>query len=370
MEISDSGNATGLVDSKNIFAQRRERLRPLLWKKNLDALLVSNAANRFYLSGFELHDPQPNESAGMLVITASGEDWLATDSRYAIAAEKLWDKNRIFIYGGGGATGIGGLLKKLASIAGFECKNVSVDFARKLRNTAYLVPADGLVEKLRIIKDESEIKALRASFALNHKMFDMLAQNANSFAGREEKEISWIVEKFFRENGAQELAFATIAAVGRNGAQPHAVPGADKLDMEMPLLVDAGCRVDNYCSDQTRTLWVGEKPEPVFEKTLGLVRDAQKAALDMMAPGVKCSDVYVAARAVFEKAGVAKFFNHGLGHGVGLETHEEPRLSPHCNTVLKAGMVVTVEPGLYYPEWGGARWEHTVLVEAGGVEIL
>lgn len=370
MEVSDCGNATGLVDSKNVFAQRRERLRPLLRRKNLDALLVSNAANRFYLSGFELHDPQPNESAGMLVISASGEDWLATDSRYAIAAEKLWDKNRIYIYGGGGAAGIGGLLKKLASAAGFESKNVSVDFARKLQDTAALVQADGLVEKLRIIKDDAEIKALRASFALNHEMFAMLARNAMSFVGLAEKEISWLVEKFFREHGAQELAFATIAATGSNGAQPHALPGGDRLDMEMPLLVDAGCRVDNYCSDQTRSLWIGDRPSPEFEKTLRLVREAQKAALDMMAPGVKCSDAYAAAREVFEKAGVAKFFNHGLGHGVGLETHEAPSLSPRCHTVLKEGMVVTVEPGLYYPEWGGVRWEHTVLVESGGVAIL
>ena len=239
-----------------IYAARRERLRRAMRARGLDALLVSQAANRFYLSGFELHDPQCNESAGRLE------------------------------------------------------------------------------------------------------------------PGRTEKELSWAIERFFRENGAEELAFANIVAGGRNAALPHAIPGEDAVTENCLVLIDVGCRVDAYCSDQTRTFWAGDAPAPEFRRTLALVREAQEAALKKMRPGLSLREVYALARAVFEKAGVAEAFTHGLGHGVGLETHEAPSLSPRAEGVLEPGMVVTVEPGLYYSAWGGVRWEYTVLVEEGGVRIL
>jgi Xaa-Pro aminopeptidase len=169
------------------------------------------------------------------------------------------------------------------------------------------------------------------------------------------------------------LAFPVIAAVGKNAALPHAVPGDEALGETGLLLVDAGCRVDNYCSDQTRTFWIGGKSGGMYERfarACDLTRRAQQAALAVMRPGVTCRDVHAAARAVFEKAGVAEAFTHGLGHGVGLETHEAPSLNPGSGRPLETGMVVTVEPGLYYPEWGGVRLEYTVVVEEDGVRIL
>ena len=356
---------------KQTYAARRENLRRAMRARGLDALLVSHAANRYYLSGFELHDPQCNESAGRLVITADGRDWLATDARYADAAARLWDAESIFIYGGDGVEDLYALLRRCGGRVGLEASSVSLAFVRALSQTGpglCLEAADGLVEDLRLIKDADEIAALEKSFALNHKMLHWVAGELTP--GRSESDLSWAIERFFRENGASELAFANIVAVGKNAALPHAVPGTDQITENCPVLIDVGCRVDAYCSDQTRTFWVGEAPTPDFSRTLELTRAAQEAALKAMRPGLPLAEAYALARNVFVQAGVAQAFTHGLGHGVGLETHEAPSLSPRANGVLNPGMTVTVEPGLYYPQWGGVRWEYTVLVEEDGVRIL
>ncbi|CAK7005538.1 MAG: putative peptidase [Desulfovibrio sp.] len=356
---------------KQIYAARREKLRRAMRRRGLDALLVSQAANRFYLSGFELHDPQYNESAGRLVITADGRDWLATDPRYLDAAVRLWDPERVFIYGGYAAKDIYRLLRDCGGRIGIEAQGTSLAFARDLSAAGpglYCEAADGLVEHLRRIKEPCEVAALEKSFALNHKLLQWIEGQLEP--GRSESQVSWLIEKFFRENGASELAFANIVAVGCNAALPHAIPGDDPVVDNCPVLVDIGCRVDNYCSDQTRTFWVGQAPTDEFRRTYDLVRQAQTAAIESMRPGQPLRDAYGHARAVFEKAGTADAFTHGLGHGVGLETHEAPSLSPRAEGLLEPGMVVTVEPGLYYRQWGGVRWEYTVLVEEDGVRIL
>ena len=216
---------------------------------------------------------------------------------------------------------------------------------------------------------EDEIKALERSFALNHAMLRWLEESQLQ-PGRSEAELAWAIEKYFRDNGASELAFPSIVAVDQNAALPHAIPGEKKLPDNGLVLVDVGCRVDGYCSDQTRTFWVGDAPHKEFRETMKLVRDAQQAALDKMRPGLPLHEAYTLARGVFEKAGVEAWFTHGLGHGVGLETHEAPSLGRRGDKVLQEGMVVTVEPGLYYPQWGGIRWEYTVLITADGNRIL
>lgn len=356
---------------KQIYAARREELRRAMRRRGLDALLVSQAANRFYLSGFELHDPQYNESAGRLVITADGRDWLATDPRYLDAAVRLWDAERVFIYGGYAAKDIYRLLRDCGGRIGIEAQGTSLAFARDLSAAGpglYCEAADGLVEHLRRIKEPCEVAALEKSFALNHKLLQWVEGQLEP--GRTESQVSWLIEKFFRENGASELAFANIVAVGCNAALPHAIPGDEPVVDNCPVLVDIGCRVDDYCSDQTRTFWVGQQPTDAFRRTYDLVRQAQTAAIESMRPGQPLRDAYGHARAVFEKAGTADAFTHGLGHGVGLETHEAPSLSPRAEGLLEPGMVVTVEPGLYYRQWGGVRWEYTVLVEEDGVRIL
>lgn len=361
------------MDRTNIFEMRRERVRELMQAQNFEALLISLPANRYYLSGFELHDPQPNESSGYLLLTLKGDDKLYTDSRYLDAARRLWAEDNIRIYPS--------LSKAAETInhdligivgagryVGFEAKVMPVAFFENFALGLTVKPADGIVETLRVIKDASEIELMRLSAKLNHKLMEHVPNLLTP--GRSEQEIAWDIEQFFRNGGASENAFAPIVAVGPNGALPHAIPGDGKVLAECPVLIDVGARLNDYNSDQTRSFWVGENPTADFSKALAQVREAQSLAIQMIRPGRSCSDVYFAAKNYLDKQGVGRYFTHGLGHGVGLETHEAPSLSSRSFQTLEPGMIVTVEPGLYYPEWGGIRWEYMVLVTEDGCEVL
>ncbi len=275
----------------------------------------------------------------------------------------------MFIYSGKRHEDIIGFLKGsgLERLA-FEPKAMSLFDHEKLNGAVNLSPRDNLVEKLRIIKDKTEMELIRASCALNHNVFRQIQSRLEP--GRTEAEVAWEIEKMFRDNGASESAFSPIVGVGPNAALPHAIPGETTLRENDLVLIDVGGRLDNYCSDQTRTFWVGENPSDRFLTVREQVKGAQKAALDMMRPGVTFEQAYQAARKHFEQFGVESRFTHSLGHGVGLETHEPPSLGPTAEGKLKAGMVVTVEPGLYYPDWGGVRWEFMVLITEDGVEVL
>ncbi len=350
------------------YEERRERLRVLMREHGLDSLLISHEANRYYLSGFELKDPQKNESSGYLVIRKDGRDWLCTDPRYRDAAARLWDEDHIFIYSGRAATELNALLRGLGGTIGFEARSVSLAFHDDLSDGLTLRRADGLVEKLRIIKEPEEVDRLRRACALNHQLMEWVPSVC--LPGRTEAQVAWDIEKFFRDNGASGLSFDSIVAVGPNAALPHAVPGETVLTDNCPILIDVGCRMDDYCSDQTRTLWVGDRPTKEFSDTMDQVRAAQDAAIAGMRPGMPVAEAHLLARNVFEQAGVERFFTHSLGHGIGLETHEAPGLSPRVDATLTPGMVVTVEPGLYYPSWGGVRWEYMVLITEDGVDVL
>ncbi len=354
-----------------IYAQRRENLREIMSGAGLSALLVILDANRYYLSGFELHDVQVDESAGCLLLQKSGEDWLFTDSRYLDTARRLWDESRISIYPSlaGAAEHINKFCKdKVSGSLGFEAKLMSVAFYNTFRHGLRLASGDGLVEKLRICKDANEIKRLDDSARLNHALMDWVPGVLTP--GRTEAEAAWDIERFFRERGATENAFAPIVAVGPNAALPHAIPGETRIVDNCPVLVDVGARLHDYNSDQTRTFWVGDKPSPEFARTMDQVREAQRRAIAGIRPGAACSEVYALARNYLDEQGVGRFFTHGLGHGVGLQTHEAPSLGPRSKQILAPGMIVTVEPGLYYPEWGGIRWEYMVLVTEDGCRVL
>lgn len=348
---------------------RREKLRALMDEKGIDALFISHEANRYYLSGFELHDGQKNEYAGYLLITKDGKDWLFTDSRYWDAAKRLWDESRIFIYRATAAASINAHIKQLGyKRVGFEARTIPYAFHKVFAEGLTCVEGDGLVEQLRVIKDAHEIECLKKACALNHKLMQWVPSVCRP--GRTERAVAWDIEKFFRDNGASELAFASIVAVGKNAALPHAIPGDTVITEECPVLIDVGCRLDDYCSDQTRTLWVGSNPTDEFKRTMEFVRTAQDASIAAMEPGMPAKEAHAVAANVFADAGVAEYFTHSLGHGVGLETHEAPSVNSRSDAVLQPGMVVTAEPGLYYPEWGGIRWEHMVLITEDGAERM
>ncbi|MDR1360602.1 MAG: aminopeptidase P family protein [Deltaproteobacteria bacterium] len=351
------------------FEQRREKARACMRKAGLAALVVSLDANRFYLSGFELHDPQANESAGCLALMADGADWLCTDGRFFDAARRIWDEQRIFIYRGQAMEQVNALLRnKARGIVGFEARQISVEAFDLLAPGLSLQRADGLVESLRLIKAPEEIRRLQASCLLNHKLMDHLP--AILLPGRSEAEVAWDIERFFRDNGAREAAFSGIVAVGANAALPHAEPGEDRIEENSGMLIDVGCRVEDYCSDQTRSFWVGDAPDKEWRRHLDLVQEAQALAIQGIRPGADLAGIYGLARKRLDEAGLGELFTHGLGHGIGLQTHEAPSLNPRAQGVLKAGMVVTVEPGLYVSGRSGVRWEHMVLVTEDGAVVL
>lgn len=352
-----------------LFAARRDRLRQTLASLGHEALLVSHAANRYYLSGFELHDPQCNESAGYLCVAADGRDSLFTDARYRDAALRLWPENDLCIYGAGRHAAITGYLRdRGVKTLAFETSGLSVDTHGRLAEHMPLTPAGMLVEPLRLRKDAGEIERMRRSAAINHAVMASLPDIL--LPGRTEGQAAWEIEKRFRDLGASELAFSPIVAVDANAALPHAIPGETVIADGCLVLVDVGGRAFDYCSDQTRTVWVGDTPPERFTTMLARVQAAQAAALDRLEPGMSFRQAYGLAREVFAREGVAEHFTHSLGHGIGLETHEGPSLNPSAEGLLEPGMIVTVEPGLYYPEWGGARWEHMALITERGCEIL
>ncbi len=353
-----------------IYSTRREKLKKKIVDEKLDALFISHAANRYYLSGFELHDSQCNESSGYLLITAKGEDYLLTDSRFFEVALTLFEEKNIVIYNSTHED-VRLFIKKIigGGKIGFEANTLSYNAFQKIFCDLNVEEADGLVEDLRLIKDEYEISAIEESLKLNHRLFDFVPSVLKN--GISEYEVAYQIEKFFRENGASELSFPSIVAKDRHAARPHHCPEKDSILTEnCHVLIDVGARYNNYCSDQTRTFWVGENVNPRFLNILEHVKNAQEEAILKIAPGVLCKEIHLAALKYFEKYDLNKFFTHSLGHGLGIEVHEEPRLSLRSNKILEPGMVVTVEPGLYFSDFGGVRWEHVVLITESGYKIL
>lgn len=351
------------------YKQRRDNLRQKLEQENLQALLISYPTNRFYLSGFELHDCQCNESSGHILIQKNGNDILFTDSRFLEVAKSLWKEENIIIYQNQIEDIRLYLKNSIKGKIGIEATIVSHNFYEQLSQGLELEPAEGLVEELRIIKDDKEIQALKQSVALNHKLFRWLPTIFKE--GMSEAEIAFKIEMFFRENGATENSFPPIVAINQNAARPHHLPSLEtKLVENCHVLIDVGARYNDYCSDQTRTFWFGEKIDPRFQEMLMQVQEAQAEAIKILAPDLPCCEAHLKAVEIFKKYGVEKAFTHSLGHGVGLDVHEEPRLSTRSKRLLKPNMIVTVEPGLYYPDYGGIRWEYMVRITENGNEIL
>jgi Xaa-Pro aminopeptidase len=358
----------------NIFQARTEKLRKKFTEHEIDALLVSIAENRLYLSGYTGEDTQFDESAGVLVITADNMI-LATDSRFTLQAEKEAPLFEIYQYEKGLAKELPGILKRLGiRRLGFESRRMSYFQHREMTRetsekglTVDFVPLDELVEPLRLQKDESEINHTRKALAIAETVFKEIT--AGLKPGMTEKEIAWEMEAKMRNAGADDLSFPTIIASGPNSALPHAVPTDRPIQKGEPILFDWGARVNGYCSDTSRTVVLGN-PDDTFLTVHETVRTAQERATAAIKPGADGKAVDEIARAHIENNGYKGKFGHGLGHGTGLAIHEGPRLSPLSTSILEPGMIVTVEPGIYIENWGGIRIENQVVVRDDGAQIL
>lgn len=353
---------------------RLAKLRHRLMECDVDTFLVLLEENRRYISGFTGEDGQFDESAGALFITQDKLK-LATDSRYELQAGQEAPTYDIFCYKKGLIKEISQILDKLGTQKlGFESERMSVAQYNELKEelesqelTIELVDLKEVVESQRLVKDASEIEATRKALDVAERVFRKVVQQLE--VGVTERAVAWAMEKGMRDEGAEALSFPTIVAFGANSALPHAVPGDRTLEPGQPVLFDWGARLDGYCSDTSRTVILGQ-PDDVFLKVHRTVLEAQNMAIEAIKAGVNSKDVDGIARNYIENAGYPEKFGHGLGHGTGLAIHELPRLSPIKEIRLEPGMLVTVEPGIYLPGWGGVRIENQVVVREDGAEVL
>ena len=358
----------------NIHEIRLEKLRKLLDKNEIDTLMVSTEANRFYLSGFTGEDTQFDESAGTLFITRT-KLILATDSRFEEQAAAEVPQSELYCYKKGLPGEIHNILSMLdTKHLGIEDRRISFYQYSKIRETLAdagldieLVPAGNMVESLRLIKQEDEIEATRRALCLAETVFENFLQTIS--CEMTEKQAAWAMEKGMREAGADRLSFPVIAASGPNSALPHAIPGDRKIHTDEPLLFDWGARLDAYCSDTSRTVILGHSNDQ-YRKIYRTVMEAQQKAIAALRPGIHANEVDKIARMHIDQTEFKGTFGHGLGHGTGIVVHEEPRLSPLCDTILRPGMIVTVEPGIYVAGWGGVRIENQVVIREDGCEVL
>jgi Xaa-Pro aminopeptidase len=304
-------------------------------------------------------------SNSAVLVEPDGSATLYADFRYARRAREVGEVE--FVETARGLlSAIGELLA--GRRIGFEQDHLPFAGYRALADAGVeLVPTSGVVESLRAVKDDAEIEIMRRAGALSDEIFEALTRER--FSGRTERDLAWWVERSFREAGAEGVSFGTVVAAGETGTSPHAVPGDIPIEEGVLVTVDAGCILDGYCSDCTRTFAVGDVPDRLAW-IHSLCLEAQLAGLDAVAPGVSGKDADAAAREIIDVASLGWAFGHGLGHGVGLQIHEGPVLRPESTDVLEAGNVVSVEPGIYLPGEGGVRIEDLVLVTADGAERL
>jgi len=346
--------------------KRREAVIKGFKADRVDALLVSSIPNVHYLTGFTGED-------STLLLTRE-RSIVLSDGRYRVQLEEECPDLEIHIRTVGQfmADAIAEVSAKLGiQRLGIEAGSFSVaefEELKEKRKTLELVPLNGKVEALRAIKDRDEIAAIREAIRFAERAFGMLRSGLRGEDS--EKDTADALEGYLRRCGASAASFPPIVAVGPRSALPHARPtAAMRIDQADFVLVDWGATGNPYKSDLTRVLVTG-KVTPKFEKVYRTVLEAQERAIAALRPGVSAGDVDAEARSIIEEAGFGRFFDHGLGHGLGLEVHEAPRLRKESNVTLQAGMVVTVEPGIYLPGWGGIRIEDDVLITPHGCEVL
>ena len=324
-----------------------------------DFLVVTKEENKYYLSMFS--------STSYELVIGREKNFLLTDFRYAEAAGELSELYEVVVTKPGYS--IREFLRDLNPRAvGLEFESVTMDYYAKLVNVlpeeTEVLPFDGIIEELRSVKDEQELACIAQAEKIGDQAFSYILGEIRP--GVTEKEIAWKLERQMRELGAEKLSFETIVVSGERSSLPHGHPGEKTIEKGDCVTMDFGCMYQGYCSDMTRTVAVGRVTEEQ-KKIYEIVLKAQVETCSAIRAGMKASDVDQVARSIIQAEGYGEFFGHGLGHGVGLEIHEAPTANPRSKEILKPGMLVTVEPGIYLPKKFGVRIEDLSYVTENGI---
>ncbi len=351
--------------SDSQYTARLARLRTLLAEQNLDALFVNQRENRRYLSGF-------TGSTGWLLVSAD-HALLATDFRYYEQVGLESPHVELVRLKRSPEEALQEMLARAgATHPAFESEYATyAEVQRWCEATPGVtwVPASGLVASLRAVKDPAELAAMRAAIRLADEAIGHARRLVRP--GMTERALAWEIESFMRTHGAEAASFEVIVAAGANASLPHARAGDSEIAPGQTIVVDMGARLNGYCSDLTRTWCLGEPAEPdKFWEVYNTVLQAQLAAQAAVVPGMTGREADAVARQVISAAGYGDHFGHGLGHGVGLAVHEEPRLAGSAHGPLPEGSIFSIEPGIYLPGWGGVRIEDLVLLTEKGAEVL
>ncbi|NIO18239.1 M24 family metallopeptidase [bacterium] len=365
--------------AKREMVERLERLREILKQKKLGGFLITVPSNLFYVSGFR--------TEGSLALVTGRKARMFLPQLLYEQGKKIVRNFEVIGFRDRLLQKLGKFLtdEKIRRL-GFEAGGVSIKSYKEMEKAfrrIRLVPLDGLVEGLRIIKTEEEVNLIRKSAQVCVAAFRFIKKRIK--IGMKERIIACQLEYFMKKRGAEKPSFEIIVASGENTAYPHYRTGERRIGSGDCLLIDMGCVYKGYCSDLTRPLFLNiitdNKREGLsgalpfefkgkYKKIYQVVREAQRAAIEKIRPGIRCSSIDSAARKVIERAGLGDYFIHRTGHGVGLDVHELPWVEENSKQVLRSGMVLTVEPGVYIPGFGGMRIEDMVLVTKKANEVL
>lgn len=353
------------VQSVGREATRRRvgRLRRLLGERGLDALLITSPNDILYLTGFV--------GEASVALVGPKKLWILSDFRFQEELEPLKAFATVIIRTGP----MGAAMAALVNDTGFKRVGVQSDVMTAAAKSTLakgvgarrLVDAPGLLSGLRAVKDEQELATIRAAIRVQERALALTLPTIKP--GQPEVEIAAQLEFECRRLGAEGMSFGTIVAANANGSRPHYRAGAAKTKQGGTLLIDWGARVGGYCSDMTRTFALG-RWSPRMREVYRIVLEAHEAGVSAVRAGMRCRDVDAAARSVIERAGYGAEFGHSLGHGIGLDIHEEPRVAKEVDRELESGMVITIEPGIYLPGLGGVRIEDDIVVGPRGGRSL
>jgi Xaa-Pro aminopeptidase len=351
------------------FLARQKKLREHLATTRFDGLLISHLPNIRYLCGF-------TGSAGFLLVEEAGSVFL-TDVRYDTQAHQEVKAAKVVVARKSVLLALGQLLsgRRAGWTVGVEAEHMTMAEKKRLVDLLpggrRLRDATAIVERARLVKDSQELASIHAAVRLGASLFERALEVLRP--GVKETEVAAEMEYAARRGGAEAMSFPTIIASGARSALPHARATERAIAPGGFVVCDFGVILSGYCSDQTRTVWVGEPSGIVpadARHAYESVREAQHAAIAAVRPGIFAGEIDAAARSVLRKAGLGRYFTHSTGHGVGLEIHEPPRIATGQEEVLRSGMVITIEPGVYFPGKWGVRIEDMVVVSENGCEVL